>query len=114
MANDLDDAVSGMMDDVLEAAGTEYTYRRGQSSGSVLMYKAEQRPQVADIGNGMVSEVMAVDFHTNPSLLPFGDPQTGDQIELGSVRYRVLPLIGEKAFFSISPSKIRIHTKQVT
>lgn len=113
MPNMLVDGVSLMMTTLLAQAGTVCTYSRGASSISVTMYKAEQPSQVVDSGNGLVTEIIVVDFHAKPADITFGDPATGDLIVTGGKTYKVLPLVSDKPFFKVSDYKIRIHTKRV-
>lgn len=110
--SNLDDDVSGMVEDFLADHGEYRTYRRGASSTTVTLGRLTQRPIVVDI-SGSLFEVRETAWICKTSSLPYGDPEEGDEIVDGSVTYEVRPTTGEKCFRQISPSLTRIHSKRV-
>ena len=110
--SNLDDDVSGMVEDFLADHGSSRTYRRGASSTTVTLARLTQRPIVVEV-NGALFEVRETAWICDTSDLPYGDPQDGDEIDDGSVTYEVRPTTGEKCFRQISPSLTRIHSKRV-
>lgn len=111
--SDFDDAIGGMVTDLLAEAGREVTYIRGRTSTAWTMRKSTQATMLIDSGNGHVVEIHPVDFIGLTSACPYSEPLKGDRIKDGADIYEVQPTSSEKVYRQISPQMMRIHTKQV-
>jgi len=108
-----DDAVFGVVSDLLTFAGESVTYLRGNQSATLTMRRSTQSPQYIDNGNGSIQEVRPVDFIGLASDLPYAVPEAGDRIHTAGRRFEVCPTTGEKVFRQITATMIRVHTKEV-
>lgn len=111
--SDFEDAIGDMATDFLVEAGSSFVYRRGSTTSTITLRKAQQPSYQIDSGNGSLVEVTPVDFIGLTLSLPFDPPERGDRISAGGMIYEVQPTISEKVFRRISPQMTRIHTKQV-
>lgn len=110
------DGVAWMVGELTEHAGTSCTYHRGGQSDSVTMVRSPQPTQALEI-DGRVIEWQPVDFKIKTSLLPFGEPQRGDQIRCtvnGDVLVHEVHMPGNSPpFRDLSGVMTRIHTKVI-
>jgi len=111
--SDFDDAIGDMTTDLLAEAGGSFTYRRGSVNTAITLRKSQQQSFFLDAGNGQTTEVRPVDFIGLTSALPYPEPQKGDLIIGGGIRYEVQPTTSEKVFRQISGQMTRIHTKRI-
>lgn len=114
--SDFDDDVGDMVDELLTAAGDEYTYRNcaGGETVTVTAVKSSPPSFQNDNGNGLLIEVRPVEFKMLTSDLPFGNPVKGQRFERGSNVWEVQPTTSEKCFYQQSPQMTRIHTKLIS
>ena len=97
--------------DVLAVAGASSTYRRGTTSTTMTMVCRYQPSRWSEL-NGVWTEIRPVDFLVLSSAFPHDEPKAGDQIVYGGETFTVLPTTSEKVYRKVTPSILRIHTKQ--
>lgn len=106
-------AVTSMTETLLAFAGESCVYLRGSSSATLTARRSTLPSQYLDSGNGSIVEVRAVDFIALASAIPFAVPLPGDRITCAGKRFEVAATTGEKCFRQITPTMIRIHTKEI-
>lgn len=113
MPTGFDSAVTELTQTLLAFAGESCVYIRGSSSTTITLRRSTLAPQYMDTGSGQITEVRPVDFIGLTTALPYAVPVAGDRITCDGKRYEVTPTTGEKCFRQITPTMVRIHTKQV-
>lgn len=113
MATGFDDAVADMTSELLAFAGESCVYVRDASSTTITMRCSVQRPQQYDSGTGSIIEVRPVDFIGLASAFPYPHPKAGDRIKRAGRWYEVTPTTGEKVYRQMTPTMLRIHTKEI-
>jgi hypothetical protein len=113
MPTGFESAVSDLTSSLLAFAGESCVYIRGSVSTTVTLRRSTLPPQYMDTGVGQISEVRPVDFIGLASAFPYAIPLAGDRITCDGKRFEVTPTTGEKCFRQITPTMMRIHTKQI-
>lgn len=113
MATGFEDAVADMTEELLAFAGESCLYVRGASSSTLTLRRSQQRPQYIDSNNGSILEVRPIDFIGLASSFPHDEPRAGDRIKCAGRWFEVAPMMGEKVWRKITPTMLRIHTKEI-
>ena len=109
-----EDLIADDFTDLLAERGQSFVYCRGNSTSTVSMVKQTQRTEQVDSGNGLIVEVIAVDFKCLTSALPFAVPKQGDQLKAGGETWEICPQPGgSKVYQQITKTVTRLHAVQV-
>lgn len=97
---------------LLEQTGSDWTYSRGATTGTISFYKSDLPPIIVDGGNGQITEVIMATFRgLFTALAAFGNPARGDRITDGTATFEVQPIL-DKCFYTVG-GMVHIHTKRV-
>jgi hypothetical protein len=112
--SDFDDAIGGMMADLLSEAGVEVTYVRqlDRSRTLIQMVKSSPPAEFVTADEQTRNNVQIVDWKCLTSALP-ATPQKGDKIQYNGKTYEVLPTELEPVARVTSDQMTRVHTKLV-
>lgn len=98
--------------DFLAREGSDWTYTRGATTGTIAFYKADLPPSLVDSGTGQLTEVIMASFRgLFTSLAAFDKPLRGDKITDGTLTYEVQPII-DKCYYAVG-GLVHIHAKRV-
>lgn len=94
--------------------GSDWSYSRGPTSGTVTLYRADLPPVLIDNGNGQLTEIIMASFRGLWSEFTalFEKPLRGDKITDGTTTYEVQP-ITDKCYYTVG-GLLHIHAKRVS
>lgn len=109
----LSDVGAAIATSLLDQTGSDWTYSRGPTTGTVTFYKADLPPVLIDNGSGLITEVVMASFRGVAAtfLGLFGKPLKFDRITDGTKSYEVNPIV-DKCYYTVG-GLIHIHAKEV-
>lgn len=108
----LSDVGTNLATSLLAATGSNWTYSRGATTGTISFYKSDLPPTLIDNGAGQVTEIIMASFRgLFSSLSAFGNPARGDRITDGTTTWEVQPVL-DKCFYTVG-GMVHIHAKRV-
>ena len=114
MASLLGDVGSMLAAELLSNSGSDWTYSRGATTGTLNFHKSDLPPAIVDNGKGQATEITMASFRGLVSEFEalFAKPQTGDKITNGTLTYGVQPVL-DKCFYVVD-GMMHIHAKRIS
>lgn len=109
----LSDVGTNLTTSLLDQTGSDWSYSRGVTTGTLKLYRSDLPPMIVDGGAGQAVEVIMASFRglaTDFAAL-FATPGRGDRITNGVLNYEVQPIM-DKVFYTVG-GLIHIHAKRV-
>ena len=99
--------------ELLSNSGSEWTYSRGATTGTINFYKSDLPPAIVDNGKGQATEITMASFRGLVSEFEalFAKPQSGDKITDGTLSYGVQPVL-DKCFYVVG-GLIHVQAKRI-
>lgn len=110
----LSDVGTNLVTSLLAETGSNWTYSRGPTTGTVEFYKADLPPVIVDNGMGQATEIIMASFRGLASTFTalFDKPLRGDKLTDGTTSYEVQPIL-DKCYYTVG-GLIHLHAKRVS